>query len=221
MYGKLDSPIYHSLNEFHQKFCLNFGDSKFYHPEVASFGGSLDITQEEEIAEYAKICDDFLVFGAKPKLGSFKTDLSQLVCDQYVLENRIDMDITEVIVLLTDDNQDELLDFVKKFYPHYFKNRTPELGRYFGIFKDDKLVAVTGERMQMSDMTEVSAVITDSDYFGKGFAKQLVTFVSGKIFDDGKTPFLHVAESNFGAKKLYEKLGFDHRGKINLWGVKK
>ena len=74
--------------------------------------------------------------------------------------------------------------------------------------------------MQMNDMTEVSAVITDTDYLGKGFAKQLVAFVSDTIFEDGKTPFLHVAENNLGAKKLYEKLGFDLRGKINLWGVK-
>jgi predicted GNAT family acetyltransferase len=64
-------------------------------------------------------------------------------------------------------------------------------------------------------------VITDTDYLGKGLAKQLVTFVSGKIFEDNKTPFLHVAETNVGAKKLYEKLDFMHRGKINLWGVKR
>lgn len=212
MYEKLDNPVYHSLNEYHEKFCLNFGDSKFYNPEVAAFGGSLNVAKENDITDYAKICDDFLIFGAKPELGEFKTEMSQLVCDQYILENKIE---------LHNENHEELLAFVKKFYPHYFKNRTPELGRYFGIFKDDKLVAVTGQRMQMNDMTEVSAVITDPDYLGKGFAKQLVAFVSDTIFEDGKTPFLHVAENNLGAKKLYEKLGFDLRGKINLWGVKR
>ncbi|MFP7656566.1 GNAT family N-acetyltransferase [Chryseobacterium proteolyticum] len=220
MYGKLDNPVYHSLNEYHKKFCLNFGNSKFYNPEIAAFGGASDIGKEEDIAEYAKICDDFLVFGAKPTVN-FATALSQLVCDQYVLENKIEIDFTEDIVLITEENQKELNDFILKFYPYYFKKRTPELGRYFGIFKDEKLVAVTGERMQMDDMTEVSAVITDTDYLGKGYAKQLVAFVSGKIFDDNKTPFLHVAESNMGAKKLYDKLGFGHRGKINLWGVKR
>ncbi|ASK31255.1 GNAT family N-acetyltransferase [Chryseobacterium sp. T16E-39] len=220
MYSKLDNPVYHSLNEHHEKFCLNFGDSKFYNPEVAAFGGALEAGKENDIAEYSKICDDFLMFGAKP-IGNFKTELSQLVCDQYVLEKKINLELTEDILLLTEENQTELLLFVKKFYPHYFKNRTPELGRYFGIFKDNKLVAVTGERMQMNDMTEVSAVITDSDYLGKGYAKQLVAFVSSKIFEDNKTPFLHVAETNTGAKKLYEKLGFDHRGTINLWGVKR
>lgn len=219
MYQKLDNPVYHSLNEHHKKFCINFGDSKFYNPEVAAFGGSVEIAKEKDIAEYSKICDDFLIFGAKPH-GNFEKDLSQLVCDQYVLENKIDLDYAEDIVLLKAENNGELLHFIKKFYPHYFKNRTPELGRYFGIFKDHKLVAVTGERMQMSDMTEVSAVITDTDYLGKGYAKKLVAFVSEKIFEDNKTPFLHVAETNTGAKKLYEKLGFSHRGTINLWGVK-
>lgn len=221
MYTKLDNPVYHSLNESHEKFCFNFGDTKFYNPEVASFGGAAELSREKDITEYVKICDDFLIFGAKPDLGNFKTELSRLVCDQYVLENPIHLDLTEEIIELKEENHEELLTFVMKFYPYYFKARTPELGRYFGIFKDHKLVAVTGERMQMNDMTEVSAVITDTDYLGKGLAKQLVTFVSGKIFEDGKTPFLHVAESNTGAKRLYEKLGFMHRGTINLWGVKR
>ncbi|PIF43805.1 FR47-like protein [Chryseobacterium sp. 52] len=221
MYEKLDNPVYHSLNEYHKKFCFNFGDTKFYNPELASFGGAEELSKEKEISEYAKICDDFLIFGAQPDWGNLKLNLSQLICDQYVLENPIEMDFTEEMIEMKEENHEELLAFVMKFYPYYFKTGTPELGRYFGIFKDRKLVAVTGERMQMNDMTEVSAVITDTDHLGKGLAKQLVAFVSGKIFEDGKTPFLHVAETNMGAKKLYEKLGFLHRGKINLWGVKR
>lgn len=221
MYEKLDNPVYHSLNEYHEKFCFNFGDTKFYNPEVAAFGGAAELSREKDITKYAEICDDFLIFGAQPEVGNLKTPLSRLVCDQYVLERPIEMDLTEEIIELKEENQEELLAFVMKFYPYYFKARTPELGRYFGIFKEGKLVALTGERMQMNDMTEVSAVITDTDYLGKGFAKQLVAFVSGKIYENNKTPFLHVAESNTGAKKLYEKLGFMHRGKINLWGVKR
>ncbi|MCE3075164.1 GNAT family N-acetyltransferase [Chryseobacterium gwangjuense] len=221
MYDKLDNPVYHSLNKFHQKFCLDFGDTKFYNPEVAAFGGSATISKENEIAEYAKICDDFLIFGTKPDLGNSKTELSRLVCDQYILEDKIELDFNEEIIQLQEEHKEELFLFIQKFYPYYFKKRTSELGRYFGIFKEGKLVAVTGERMQMNDMTEISAVITDTDYLGKGYAKQLVAFVSGNIFEDNKTPFLHVAENNFGAKQLYEKLGFKLRGKINLWGIKK
>jgi hypothetical protein len=34
------------------------------------------------------------------------------------------------------------------------------LGDYYGIFKDNKLVAVTGERMKVNAFTEVSAIVT-------------------------------------------------------------
>lgn len=220
MYNKLDNPVYHSLNEFHEKFCLNFGDTKFYHPEVAAFGGAATVSAEKDLEAYSEICSDFLIFGKKPAPENESRTFSSLVCDQYVLENRIELDYTEEIIRLGDEHHDELLGFIRKFYPHYFKDRTPELGRYFGIFNSGKLVAVTGERMQMNDMTEVSAVITDPDHLGKGYAKQLVAYVSGKIFDDGKNPFLHVAENNLGAKKLYEKLGFHFRGQIDVWGIK-
>lgn len=47
MYEKLDNPVYHSLNEYHEKFCFNFGETKFYNPEVASFGGAAELSREK------------------------------------------------------------------------------------------------------------------------------------------------------------------------------
>jgi hypothetical protein len=44
---------------------------------------------------------------------------------------------------------------VKIVYPAYFKSKTATLGNYYGIYKDNQLVAV-GERMQMNDFIEVS-----------------------------------------------------------------
>jgi hypothetical protein len=87
MYQKLDNPVYHSLNEYHKNFCLHFRDCKFYNPEVAAFGGSLHVAKDKDIAEYLKICNDFLIFGVRPQ-GTFTKVSSQLVCDQYVLEQK-------------------------------------------------------------------------------------------------------------------------------------
>ena len=105
--------------------------------------------------------------------------------------------------------------------PGYFKTKTPLLGNYFGIFKDNQLVAITGERMKMNDFTEVSAIVTHPDHTGKGYAKQLITHVVNAVFEENKTPFLHVLESNIGAIKLYEKLGFVTRRKMSLWNITK
>lgn len=108
---------------------------------------------------------------------------------------------------------------VKFVYPEYFKEKTASLGRYYGIFKNEKLIAITGERMQMEDFTEVSAVITHPDYAGNGYAKQLIAHTVNNIFKQDKIPFLHVAETNNGPIKLYEKLGFATRRKINFWNM--
>jgi len=91
------------------------------------------------------------------------------------------------------------------------------MGKYYGIYKDNQLVAVTGERMKMSSYTEVSAVVTHPEHIRKGYAKQLVNFACSKIFKEGKIPYLHVAGTNISAIKLYEKLGFRTRRNISFW----
>ena len=81
------------------------------------------------------------------------------------------------------------------------------------------LVAVTGERMQMDDFTEVRAVVTHPQHTGKVYAKQLVAYTVNQVFAKGKTPYLHVLESNLPAIALYEKLGFTTRRKMNFWNI--
>jgi predicted GNAT family acetyltransferase len=111
------------------------------------------------------------------------------------------------------------LGLVTIVYPEYFKSKTADLGNYYGIFKDDQLVAITGERLQMDAFTEVSAVITHPEHTGKGYAKQLVAFTANAIFEQNKTPFLHVAKTNISAVKLYQKLGFETRREISIWNI--
>lgn len=71
--------------------------------------------------------------------------------------------------------------------------------------------------MIRNEYTEVSAVVTHPQHTGKGYAKQLMAFTCHKIFNEDKIPYLHVADSNVGAIKLYKKLGFVTRRKITFW----
>jgi predicted GNAT family acetyltransferase len=145
----------------------------------------------------------------------------ELICLQMIIYDKIDLAIEEEIVLLGENHLEDLLGLVKIVYPEYFKKKTAELGNYYGIFKNNQLVAITGERMNMNEFTEVSAVITHPDHTGKGYAKQLITHAVNAIIDTKNTPFLHVSEANFGAIKLYEKLGFQTRRKISIWNITK
>jgi ribosomal protein S18 acetylase RimI-like enzyme len=219
-YQKLDNPVWYSLTEYHQKFALVFENIKFYHPEFAAFGGIINNENiDTPISEYTKLSDNFLMVGDKPTIPNSLTLKSELIGLQMILHQRIKIPIKEEIVKLEEEYNAELLALVKLVYPHFFKQKTTKLGNYYGIFKDNQLVAMTGERMQMNDFTEISAVITHPNYTRKGLAAQLVVHTAHQIFNQHKIPFLHVAENNFGAIKLYENLGFETRTKMSFWNL--
>ena len=204
---KLDNPVWHSLSETHKDFGIDYGTIKFYHPDYCPFGGFTAFDKmEDSISEYAKLANTFFIIGQKPIVPDNLKLNNELICWQMIIHNKIEGNIEDRIVKLGEEHLADLLGLVKMVYPEYFKKKTASLGNYYGIYKNNQLVAVTGERMQMEDYTEVSAVITHPDHTGKGYAKQLVTHTVNAIFAQNKTPFLHVAESNIGAIKLYEKL---------------
>ena len=138
-----------------------------------------------------------------------------------IINEKIQLPIETEIVKLTQDHNGILCDLVNLVQPGYFKTKTILLGDYYGIFKDNHLIAITGERMKMNAFTEVSAIITHPDHTGKGYAKQVITHVVNAIFNQSKIPFLHVAENNIGAIALYEKLGFTTRRKMSFWNITK
>ena len=217
---KLDNPVWFSLSETHQKYAINSDTIKFYHPDYCPFGGFIKLENTAHpIAEYAKLAGSFYIVGQKPILPNHLKLKDELVCHQMIIYKKIVGEIEDEIVKLGEKHLDDLLALVKIVYPEYFKKKTYTLGNYYGIYKNNQLVAVTGERMQMNDFIEVNAVITHPNHTGKGYAKQLVAHTVNVIFSHNKTPFLHVSESNIGAIKLYEKLGFQTRKKISIWNI--
>jgi GNAT superfamily N-acetyltransferase len=218
----LNNPVWHSLNESHTEFALDYEGFKFYSPEVCAFGGFKDVRDSEKVLDqYAALIDNFYVVGERPEFGSKLVINKNLVCLQMLLEKPIALEVVEEIVELRSKQQkQELFNLVNLVQPGYFKEKTAELGQYFGIYKNGELLAVTGERMKMNKFTEVSAVVTHPDHTGKGYAKQLIKYTCDKIFNEQKLPYLHVAGTNIGAIKLYEKLGFTTRKKISFWNLK-
>jgi len=218
--NKLDNPVWYSLSENHQEFAIDYGNTKFYNPDYGPFGGFIAL-ENTAIAtqEYSALIDNFFVVGEKPEIVYNLKIAKELVCLQMIIKEKIQLPIDVKIMKLGTDHNEILFDLVNLVQPGYFKNKTILLGDYYGIFKDNQLIATTGERMKMNAFTEVSAIITHPDHTGKGYAKQLITHVVNAIFDQGKIPFLHVAENNTGAIALYEKLGFTIRRKMSFWNI--
>ena len=215
---KLDNPVWHALSETHKDFSTDYNNLKCYDPDYCPFGGSVNSnTISEAVDTYAAINNNFFIVGDKPVFSERVSLKNELICLQMVIETGIQLEMKDDIMPLNNHYEEVLFELVNLVQPGYFKKKTISLGNYYGIFKDEKLVAVTGERMKMYDLTEISAVVTHPGYTGKGYAKQLVAYTVNKIFEEGKNPFLHVAETNTGAIKLYEQLGFKTRRKISFW----
>lgn len=113
----------------------------------------------------------------------------------------------EAIVLGADDVP-EMLAIVERNQPGPFRPRTHELGRYVGIRRDGRLVAMAGERLHPDGWTEISAVSTDDAYRRQGLASRLVLDVAFHIQQRGDRALMHAEASNVGAIAAYERLGF-------------
>lgn len=100
--------------------------------------------------------------------------------------------------------------------PGPFFAETYRMGRFIGVRKGGRLIAMSGQRMRVPGFTEVSAVCTHPDHRGKGLAGKLMRVIIDRIVREGDAAFLHVYPDNSGAIGLYEALGFRFRAQLTF-----
>ena len=112
---------------------------------------------------------------------------------------------------LGKDDVPEMLTLTELTKPGPFSKRTHEMGEYWGIRENGRLVAMAGERLRIAGFTEVSAVCTHPDCLGRGYAGALISMLVRRMCGRGERPFLHVRADNSRAVDLYERIGFEKR----------
>ena len=133
--------------------------------------------------------------------------------------NQVDPSIK--LVPLSNHNVGEMVQLATLTKPGPFGLRTIEFGHYHGIFENDRLVAMTGQRLHVGNYTEISAVCTHPNYLGKGYAAALMVHQLNLIRDLGQHAFLHVRKDNSRAIALYERLGFKVNRGMNFYFMKR
>lgn len=131
--------------------------------------------------------------------------LLQMVCENGVAPQGLPA--CEILELGDADSAD-MIELTSLTKPGPFGKRTHELGNYVGIRQNGKLVAMSGQRLQVPGYTEVSAVCTHPEHTGRGYAAAVMQEVMRRIRDRGEIPFLGVRGDNARAITLYERLGF-------------
>jgi GNAT superfamily N-acetyltransferase len=92
-----------------------------------------------------------------------------------------------------------------------FRQRSLELGVFYGIFDNERLVSVAGTHIVSEDerIAALGNVLTHPDYRGRGLATIAASAVCEELLDrDIEMIGLSVSRSNEAAIKVYEKIGF-------------
>ena len=206
----LSNPVWNSLAGPHAQLAAGGGKVRRYRPEIAMFVAVED-PADPDMPELLDLIGDgtagFVTEGPvalPPGVEVIRrADVLQMISGEWT-----PVPVELEMIPLGAANEPAMVELVEMTKPGPFAQKTRLMGSFRGLFDDDRLVAMSGERWQTADFTEISAVCTHPDYRGRGYAKQFVSQGGNEIIATGKTPFLHSYADNATAIATYEKLGF-------------
>ena len=221
----LDNAVWWTLGSRHQALATARGRARAYRSDVSVFA-AVDTFDPASWADLAAVlgpsrsCALFSGYvPADPPSGW--AVVGRVDCLQMLLHADALTPVVPVPVRrLTPDDVPVMLDLIARTEPGPFRTGTIHMGSYYGHFEGVDLVAMAGERLGFDGYTEISAVCTHPDVQGRGFGSALTHHVASGILARGELPFLHVAETNTGARRVYEKLGFVQRRLVEAVLVK-
>jgi GNAT superfamily N-acetyltransferase len=122
-----------------------------------------------------------------------------------------DVDCSRAILLTPRDSAD-LLRLYQESYPgNWFDPRALELGQYFGLREDGRLVSVAGVHVY-SEQYRVAAlgnIVTHPDYRRRGYARQVTARLCLSVLEKVEYVGLNVKADNDAAIACYTGLGFE------------
>lgn len=214
----LDNPVWTALSGRQKRFNIGDEQLKYFSADVASFVGlknwdSKDLNILEERLPAGRTFSVPLVRQVKiPNVFEvlFEIPLYQMVCKSLHRQILPEQQLQK----LGKKQLQQMLDLTALTKPGPFYEHTMDFGNYYGIMDRKRLLAMTGERMKAKGYTEVSAICTQPDQMGKGYASILLQHACERIFSKGEQPFLHVRQDNPSALHVYKKFGFEVRTEI-------
>lgn len=225
MSSLLDNPVFHALVTGDAALGLGNNRVRFFDEAVSPFAGFAEENDTGFEELYELLPPERKILYATRRNIIEPPGWQQLVVIkglQFVFEHTGYSAMPAIQpVPLNKEHVEEMVQLADLTKPGPFGARTIEFGHYHGIFENEKLVAMTGQRLHPANYTEISAVCTHPGHLGKGYAAALLQHELSYICSQGQIPFLHVREDNTRAIALYERTGFRLNGSMNFYFLKR
>jgi ribosomal protein S18 acetylase RimI-like enzyme len=215
----LDRPVWTALCTRQRDVAVGGERALRYHPEISPFVATRDDGPEsmQALAELVAEQGSLILFrGDDGPLPPRTLAAPSAMGVQMVAQALIPLEPTGEIAPLGEADAPAMLALATLTKPGPFLTRTHQLGDFWGVKENGRLVAMAGERMKVEGFTEVSGVCTHPDFRGRGYGGLLLRTVATRIADRGETPFLHAYASNTTAIKLYKSMGFALRRSLSV-----
>lgn len=217
------NPIWHALETRQRRLGRFAGDACKYETDVAPFAAVSEHSAESSRQLHSLLTPGEVVYtmGAAPVEVPGLVVKGTLAGLQMMLAARADTPSAPLIELdpLSCANTAEMVELTTIAFPGYFRIRTCEMGVYYGIRAEGRLISMAGERFAFDRYVEISGVCTHPDFTGRGYAAALITRLMLNHRRDGWLSCLHLSAANKRAKDLYERLGFFVNREVNFHKV--
>jgi GNAT superfamily N-acetyltransferase len=217
-------PVRNALNSEHAHFAIGSAPARRYPAEVAPFA-VIDDTSKPTLARLGALLspgEQVYIFNqppaqmdglaAGPPLHTFQM-LGPEHFDQETSKDEIPP------IPMTPEDAGEMFELISLAFPGFYQPRTYEMGTYYGIRVDGKLLSMAGERLCMTGYREISGVCTHPAHAGKRYAGTLMTRLMQDHAAAGVKSFLHVGRANKRAAAIYERMGFRVLRAVALWPI--
>ncbi len=220
------NPIWHALKTRQSQFVRDAGIACKYETDVAPFAavGSRNEEASEALRSLLKAHEIVYSMGEPPvEVQGLKVP-GMVAGLQMVFPGDAEIAVTghaaevEILELSCADAAD-MVELTTIAFPGYFRIRTCEMGTYYGVRVDGRLVSMAGERFKFDRYVEISGVCTHPEHTGKGYAAVLITRLLEDHRRDGWLSCLHLSAANQRALDLYKRLGFEVNREVSFHKV--
>jgi ribosomal protein S18 acetylase RimI-like enzyme len=213
------NPAWNALQTKHRHFAVSAGDACRYPADVAPTAAVAAPTAAAMQQLHSLLAPGesvWLIGESYPVVPDLHLG-GTMECLQMVLPETATLaGPTTEIIRLSNANAPEMVALTNVAFPGFFRNRTNEMGSYYGIRSDGELIAMGGERLTLEGYPEISGVCTHPAHRGNGLAASLIWHLARNHRRDGLVSWLHVGGENHRAIELYLRMGFRAVRKVIL-----